>query len=272
MEKISVCMVVYNEEKLIRRCLDSFFDVVDEIILVHDGECNDKTLEIAKEYGAKIFVLPHVGVAEEHRPFSFKQATNNWLFIIDADEFLSKELHDNLKFLVSNKEGVVAYELLWPLWDGEKEIDVSWPYKKMSLLNKRATSLLGMVHSEPQVIGKVERINFKLKHQPEYNNFSRDSFIRKQLPWARLQASYYLRDFSEIQKFNWSGSDWPKLIEYRRKFPLLLLPFEFVWTFFKIIFGGAYKAGSMGFKNALTMSCYRASVNYYIYKLKYKHI
>jgi glycosyltransferase involved in cell wall biosynthesis len=121
MEKISACLVVYNEEKLIRRCLESLRDVVDEIILVHDGECTDRTLEIAKEYGAKIFVRDHKGFCEHHRPFCCKQASYNWILQIDADEFLSAELRNNLRSLVSNQE-VSAYELLWPFWDGKKEI------------------------------------------------------------------------------------------------------------------------------------------------------
>ena len=46
--KISACLVVRNEEKIIKKCLDSIKDVVDEIIIVHDGEYNDKTLKICK--------------------------------------------------------------------------------------------------------------------------------------------------------------------------------------------------------------------------------
>jgi Glycosyltransferases involved in cell wall biogenesis len=62
--KISACIVVYNEEKVIKRCLDSIKNVVDEIILVHDGPCKDRTLEIAKRYTNKIFIRPHVGMME----------------------------------------------------------------------------------------------------------------------------------------------------------------------------------------------------------------
>ena len=43
-QTISACLVVYNEEKVIRQCLDSIKGFVDEIILVHDGQCTDKTL------------------------------------------------------------------------------------------------------------------------------------------------------------------------------------------------------------------------------------
>ena len=77
--RISACLVVYNEEKIIKNCLASIKDAVDEIIVVHDGECIDKTLEICKSYTNKIFIKQHIGEAEPHRPFGFKQATGDWI-------------------------------------------------------------------------------------------------------------------------------------------------------------------------------------------------
>ena len=88
--KISACLVVHNEEKVIRRCLDSIKNVVDEIIVVHDGPCTDKTMEIAREYGAKIYEQPFNGEAEKHRPFSYRMTSGAWILQIDADEYLSK--------------------------------------------------------------------------------------------------------------------------------------------------------------------------------------
>ena len=47
---ISAYLVVYHEEKVIERCLKSLVGVVNEIIVIHDGPCLDKTMEIAKKY------------------------------------------------------------------------------------------------------------------------------------------------------------------------------------------------------------------------------
>ncbi len=81
---ISVCLVVYNEEKIIERCLRSIQAVADEIILVHDGECSDNTLEIAKKYTDKIFIRPHTGDSSLHRVFTYNKAQGQWIFQIDA--------------------------------------------------------------------------------------------------------------------------------------------------------------------------------------------
>lgn len=274
MEKISACLVVHNEEKLIARCLDSLRGVVDEIILVHDGACQDRTLEIAKNYGAKIFVRPFYGVAEGQRPFSYKQAVNNWILQIDADEFLSPGLRDKLSSLAAD-ESVSAYQFIWPIWDGQKNVNCNWPYK-IALFQKKDIIMWGLPHFIPLVSGSVLKIPEILYHEPTDNSFSFVNFFNKQLPWAKLQARGYLQDFSIIIKFNESRQDWPLTVKYRVRFPLLLLPLEFIWTYLKNISSGAYLAGRLGFKSAFLLSCYRASVNYFIFKekqaQKYKRI
>ncbi len=266
MEKISACLIVLNEEKLIGRCLESLRGVVDEIILVHDGECLDKTLEIARTFGAKIYVRPHQGYCEEHRAFAWREAKNNWILQIDADEFLAPELKDKLPALIADSS-VAAYELLWPLWDGNKENKALWP-RKRCLFRKDKISFLGILHYIINVDGKIKRVNLKLNHRPAYNNFSYSSFFQKQLPWARLQAESYFRDFSEISKFNYLETDWPRVIKWRKRFPRLIMPLDFLSASFGALFSGAYHAGGLGFKISLRAGLYRTAVDYYIYKFK----
>jgi len=90
--RISACVVARNEERLIGRCLASFADLVDEIVFVHDGECEDRTLEIAKEYGCRIFERPLRGHADASKVFAFAQTRHEWILGVDADEFLSEGL------------------------------------------------------------------------------------------------------------------------------------------------------------------------------------
>lgn len=264
--KISACLVVYNEEQNIARCLESLKGAVDEIILVHDGDCGDKTLAIAETYGAKIFIRPRVGGAEEHRPFSYEQAAGDWILQIDADEFLSTELSAGLRGLAADPDAA-AYEFWWPLWDGKKSYSARWPYKRC-FFRKDKAHFLGILQFVVAIDGPVKRVAWPLWHQPAYNNYSWSIFKAKQLPWAKLQAVYYARDFSALTKFNYSGTDWPRHINWRRQHPLLLLPAEFLVTFFKNLWSGAYRAGWLGVKVSFQAGLYRAAVNYYIFKFK----
>ncbi|MCP4567843.1 MAG: tetratricopeptide repeat protein [FCB group bacterium] len=82
---ISACLIVKNEEYFLPRCLRSIRDMVDEIILVDTGS-DDRTVEIASEFDCKIYHFPWTGDFSAARNHSLKQATKDWIFIIDADE------------------------------------------------------------------------------------------------------------------------------------------------------------------------------------------
>ena len=87
MSKISLCMIVKNEEEMLPECLESIDGLVDEIILVDTGS-TDKTLEIAERFGAKIFHFPWINDFSAARNESIKHATGDYLLIMDADERL----------------------------------------------------------------------------------------------------------------------------------------------------------------------------------------
>lgn len=265
--KISACMVVYNEEKVIKRCLDSIKNVADEIIVVHDGPCKDRTLEIAKKYTNKIFVRPHVGIMEAHLVFAYKKVKNDWILRIDADEFLPKRTQEVVTKLI-NQEDVGGYELLWRLWNGQKYITKDWPHK-LCLFRKNKFSYIGFPHAIEEVKGKVVKINYELIHKPKYNNFTFGTFKSKWLKWARVQAAYSLKDFKDIPKFNYKKKNFKLAIIFKRKFPeLILIPLT-ILSFFKIfLFDGFYKAKLEGLKCSIMHALYQLMICFYIHKLK----
>ena len=114
---ITAVMVIRNEEKLLERSLRSFADLVDEIVIVHDGPCADRSLEIARRYTDKIFVRQPEGTSERHRPFSYAQASHDWLLEIDPDESLSPEFRARLPELV-NDPAADLYDVAWPTVHG----------------------------------------------------------------------------------------------------------------------------------------------------------
>ena len=86
--KISLCMIVRNEEICLARALDSARGLVDEIVIVDTGS-TDTTLEIAKEYGAIIIT----GASRYHmgqvRNQALSAATGDWTIVLDADESIA---------------------------------------------------------------------------------------------------------------------------------------------------------------------------------------
>jgi glycosyltransferase involved in cell wall biosynthesis len=268
MQKISACLVIHNEEKNIARCLASIKEAVDEIIVVHDGECSDNSLEICRAFGAKIFIREHAGFMEAHLPFCFDQAEGDWLLRIDADEYLSEELKNNLRSLMQD-EKVAAYEFLWLIYKDKKSISHNWPHK-VCFFRKNKISFLGVIHYLPEISGAIYRSKLELIHQPDYYNFTWQCFRVKWLNWAKAQAANYFKDFSVISKFNYYRSDWPLKIRLRKRYPLLLMPVEFTSTIIKDLLSGGYREFFIGYKSALMYAVYRVMVNYYIFLRKIK--
>ncbi len=109
---LSICMIVKNEEKFLVKCLRSIRDVVDEIIIVDTGS-TDKTTDIAKAFGAKLFDFPWTGDFSAARNHSLAQATGDWIFILDADEVISSLDFDELKTIVHKRPSTaVTYNIL----------------------------------------------------------------------------------------------------------------------------------------------------------------
>lgn len=88
--KISACLIVFNEEKNLARCLQSIAPVVDEIVVVDSGS-TDRTVEIARSFNARVIGQPWLGYVGQ-KNFALEQASHPWVLSVDADEELSPEL------------------------------------------------------------------------------------------------------------------------------------------------------------------------------------
>lgn len=99
---ISLCMIVKNEEAVLKRCLDSLYSVADEIIIVDTGS-NDNTKNIAKQYTDKIFDFEWIDDFSAARNFAFSKAVMDYQMWIDADDILPE---DQLKPFVDLKKSL----------------------------------------------------------------------------------------------------------------------------------------------------------------------
>jgi Glycosyl transferase family 2/Tetratricopeptide repeat len=93
---LSVCFLTRNEEKNIARALRSVAGVADEVI-VADTASRDRTIEIAKEMGAKVLQHEWQEDFAAGRNFTIAQATGDWILWLNADEELLPSCHAHLK-------------------------------------------------------------------------------------------------------------------------------------------------------------------------------
>lgn len=106
---LSICMIVKNEENLLRRCLDSIKGIADEIIIADTGSV-DKTKDIALEYTDMVFDYTWEDDFSKARNFAASKASGEWIFVIDADEFVDRDSF--IKFKEELKNNPPDYNIL----------------------------------------------------------------------------------------------------------------------------------------------------------------
>ena len=95
MVKLSVILATCNEEKNLEACLKSVQGLADEIVIV-DGQSTDKTVQIAKKYGARIFIRPNPPMFHQNKQLAIDKAKGEWILYLDADERVSRELRKEI--------------------------------------------------------------------------------------------------------------------------------------------------------------------------------
>lgn len=93
--KISVALATYNEEGNIGSCLESICQLADEIVMI-DGSSTDKTVKIAKKYGAKVIVTTNPPIFHINKQKAIDKCRGDWILQLDADERVSFELRNEI--------------------------------------------------------------------------------------------------------------------------------------------------------------------------------
>ena len=124
---ITACMIVKNEEKVLKRCLDSLQNLVDEIVIVDTGS-TDLTKEIAMEYTDKIFDFTWVHDFAAARNYSFTKATMDYIYVADADEEIDKENQEKFRML---KEAMLPeIEIVQMYYTNQLQYGTTYNYDK----------------------------------------------------------------------------------------------------------------------------------------------
>ena len=95
MQKLSVAVITFNEEKNIARCIESVLSIADEIVVV-DSHSTDQTAAICSRYPVKFIVHDFEGYIQQ-KNYALSCCTNEYILSLDADEALSTELIESIK-------------------------------------------------------------------------------------------------------------------------------------------------------------------------------
>lgn len=107
--RVTLCLIVRDEEASLGACLASVADLVDEMIVVDTGS-TDRSRELARQAGARVFDFAWVDDFSAARNESIRHATGDWIFWLDADERLDEINRERLRSILGGlKRDNAAY-------------------------------------------------------------------------------------------------------------------------------------------------------------------
>lgn len=155
MNKISVVINAYNEERNIQKAISSV-KWADEIV-VCDAQSQDKTVEIAKKLGARVVAHKYTGYVEPARNFAISQASNEWILILDADEEIPPTLAAEIRNML-NRASIADFiriprkNIIFGNW---MKASMWWPDYNVRLFKKGAVIWSEKIHVQPQTTGST---------------------------------------------------------------------------------------------------------------------
>jgi glycosyltransferase involved in cell wall biosynthesis len=162
-ESVTACVVTFNEEKNIGRCLDSVA-WCDEIVVV-DSFSTDRTVEIARQYTDKVVQREWPGFRAQ-KEFAREQGSCEWSLLLDADEEISPELKAEIFQALENSDAVGYSMPRMVFYLGKWIRHGDWyPDRKLRLYKKDCGHIDGIdPHDFVQVDGAVEKLGHPIFH------------------------------------------------------------------------------------------------------------
>lgn len=135
MIKYSAVIITKNEVDNIARCIQSLLPVTEDILIIDSGS-TDHTIEIAKGLGAKVIETKWLGYSET-KNFGNKEAENDWIISIDADEVISESLQHTIKNLSPQENTVYILNRMTNYCGKWIKYSGWFPDKKVRIFNKK---------------------------------------------------------------------------------------------------------------------------------------
>lgn len=235
---ISVAIIAGNEERRLSKCLESV-KFSDDVVVVVDSKSKDRTAEIAREYGCRVYIEDWRGSGPQKQS-SIDKCRHKWVLLLDADESLSPGSEGAVLRAVDNPR-VDAYMLNRKAYIGDRWIKHSdwWPDWLIRLFNKEKCRVDGIYHPKIMASGNSAKLDAEIDHFSFYD---------------------YAHMISKINRF----SGWTSSVLYdegKRVLPISPITHA-AWMFFKIYF---IKRGFLDGLDGLVIAVYSATKSFFKY-------
>lgn len=187
MQPVSAVIITLNEEHNLLKSLPQL-SWCDEIIIVDSGS-TDKTLQICKDYGCKIFYKKFDGYGAQ-KQFAVAKAKNDWVLCLDADEVMSDALVEEMKEEMKDPKAEGYFIPMTFVFLGKKFRygKEGWRYF-MRLFNKKSGNFNNYkVHEKIELKGNAKKFSNNIYHYSYRNLFQYFEKFNKYSSYGAMMA------------------------------------------------------------------------------------
>jgi glycosyltransferase involved in cell wall biosynthesis len=237
MQKLSVVIITFNEERNIERCLRSVL-WADEVIVV-DAMSSDRTVEICSRFNVEASIRAWTGFAPQ-KQYAVSLSSHPWVLIVDADEEVTDELKNEIRKTLSSQTEYDGYNIARKsFFLGQWMRHGGWyPGYQLRLFKKAKASISQRpVHEGVELNGKASKLLSPFNH---FTYYSLSQYLTK------------LNDYTSLDVMN-------KLNRTRRRrvrwYNLMINPIAVFFRMFIVLSG--FRDGFRGFLLAFYSSLYK---------------
>lgn len=183
---VSVVVITKNEAGAIERCLRSV-DWAEEVILLDCGS-TDRTVEISQKLGARVSVTEDWPGFGPQKNRALEQATGDWVLSLDADEWVTPDLRDEIMNVISRPDGALAFRFpRLSSFCGQFMRHSGWWPDYVTRLFRRGAARFSddVVHERVIVEGKVGTLREPIMHETYVDL---DEMLQKMNSYSSLTA------------------------------------------------------------------------------------
>ncbi len=203
---ISVVINTFNEERDIERAIRSVKWAQE--VIVCDMHSTDKTVELTKKLGAKIFYHKKEDFVEPARNFAISKAEYDWVLILDPDEAIAENLKVKLT-KISDKMNKIDYvkvprkNIIFGKW---MQASKWWPDLNIRFFRKGKVSWTNKIHQPPKALGQGLDLEAQEDYAIIHHHYeSITQFLERMIRYTKIQAEElkkegYLFDYKDLIK------------------------------------------------------------------------
>ena len=267
---VSVLILTYNEEKNIKRCLESVYWCNDVVVL--DSYSNDSTEDIVREVGVRFLQRNFDDYAGQRNYGIYEiKYKYDWLFMLDADEVFSVELLEEIEHKLNDcDESICLFRLRRKDYFFGRWIKYSSTYSGLwlgRLMRIGSVWVQRSINEEYQTRGKVELLHSSLLHFPMNKGFH--AWLEKHNRYSTMEAELQFNKFFHDWKIGDLINIDPAIRRKSLKAIVYSLPLRPVIVFMGLYFiKGGFLDGRQGLTYCILKTIYEYMIDCKVRELR----